>query len=59
MSARKRPPTSPGYPTSPEGNQGGELAHAEPAKKLLTIPDRSKIKGKRDYVILALLLGAH
>jgi len=41
----------------PEGNQGGELAHAEPAKKLLTIPDRSKIKGKRDYVILALLLG--
>ena len=27
------------------------------AKELLTVPDRSKIKGKRDYAILALLLG--
>jgi integrase len=27
------------------------------AKELLSVPDRSTLKGKRDYVILALLLG--
>jgi hypothetical protein len=27
------------------------------AKELLAVPDRSKLKGKRDYVILALLVG--
>jgi integrase len=26
-------------------------------KKLLAVPDRSKLKGKRDYVIIALLVG--
>jgi integrase len=26
-------------------------------KELLTVPDRSKLKGKRDYVIIALLVG--
>jgi integrase len=40
-----------------EGNQDGELVTREQAKDLLTVPDRSKIKGKRDYAILALLLG--
>jgi integrase len=29
----------------------------EQAKELLAIPDRSSLKGKRDYVILALLVG--
>jgi hypothetical protein len=29
----------------------------EQAKDLLTVPDRSSLKGKRDYVILALLVG--
>jgi integrase len=29
----------------------------EQAKELLAVPDRSTIKGKRDYVILALLVG--
>ena len=29
----------------------------EQAKELLTVPDRSRIKGKRDYAILALLVG--
>jgi integrase len=29
----------------------------EQAKELLTVPDRSTLKGKRDYVILALLVG--
>jgi site-specific recombinase XerD len=29
----------------------------EQAKELLPVPDRSTLKGKRDYVILALLVG--
>src|SRR6202161_1937702 len=29
----------------------------EQAKELLTVPDRSTLKGKRDYVIIALLVG--
>ena len=29
----------------------------EQAKELLAVPDRSTLKGKRDYVILALLVG--
>jgi integrase/recombinase XerD len=47
---------SPGRPRG-EGNQGGNWLTREQAKELLTVPDRSKIKGKRDYAILALLLG--
>jgi integrase len=35
---------------------GNWLTH-EQAKELLQVPDRSKLKGKRDYVILALLVG--
>jgi len=27
-------------------------------KELLAVPDRSTLKGKRDYVIIALLIGA-
>jgi integrase len=33
------------------------LVSQEQAKELLTVPDRSKLKGKRDYVIIALLVG--
>ncbi len=35
----------------------GNWLTRDQAKELLTVPDRSTIKGKRDYVILALLLG--
>jgi len=35
---------------------GNWLTH-EQAKELLAVPDRSTLKGKRDYVILALLVG--
>ncbi len=40
-----------------EGHPAGELADPEQAKELLAVPDRSTRKGKRDYVILALLVG--
>jgi site-specific recombinase XerD len=33
------------------------LIALEQAKELLAVPDRSTIKGKRDYAILALLVG--
>ena len=42
---------------SQKGTRLGNWLTREQAKELLTVPDRSKIKGKRDYVILALLLG--
>jgi hypothetical protein len=42
---------------SQKGNRAGNWLTREQAKELLTVPDRSKIKGKRDYAILALLLG--
>jgi len=35
---------------------GNWLSHEQP-KELLAVPDRSTLKGKRDYVILALLVG--
>ena len=35
----------------------GNWLTREQAKELLTVPDRSTLKGKRDYVILALLVG--
>ncbi len=42
---------------SQKGTRVGNWLTREQAKELLTVPDRSKIKGKRDYAILALLLG--
>jgi integrase len=42
---------------SQKGTRLGNWLTREQAKELLTVPDRSKIKGERDYAILALLLG--
>jgi site-specific recombinase XerD len=42
---------------SQKGTRVGNWLTREQAKELLTVPDRSEIKGKRDYAILALLLG--
>jgi integrase len=47
-----------GVPNLPEkGIRLGNWLTREQAKELLQVPDRSKLKGKRDYVILALLVG--
>jgi integrase len=40
-----------------KGTRLGNWLPREQAKELLTVPDRSTLKGKRDYVILALLVG--
>jgi integrase len=40
-----------------KGIRLGNWLTREQAKELLQVPDRSKLKGQRDYVILALLLG--
>jgi len=40
-----------------QGTRLGNWLTKEQAKELLTVPDRSTLKGKRDYVILALLVG--
>jgi integrase len=40
-----------------KGTRLGIWLTREQAKQLLTVPDRSKLKGKRDYVIIALLVG--
>jgi integrase len=40
-----------------KGTRLGNWLTREQAKQLLQVPDRSKLKGKRDYVILALLVG--
>jgi site-specific recombinase XerD len=40
-----------------KGTRMGNWLTRDQAKELLTVPDRSKLKGKRDYVILALLPG--
>lgn len=40
-----------------KGTRIGNWLTRDQAKELLTVPDRSKTKGKRDYAILALLLG--
>jgi len=40
-----------------KGTRLGNWLAREQAKDLLTVPDRSTLKGKRDYVILALLVG--
>ncbi len=39
------------------GTRLGNWLTRERAKELLAVPDRSTLKGKRDYVILALLIG--
>jgi integrase len=40
-----------------KGTRLGNWLTREQAKELLVVPDRSTLKGKRDYVILALLVG--
>jgi integrase len=40
-----------------KGTRLGNWLTREQAKELLTVPNRSTLKGKRDYVILALLVG--
>jgi integrase len=42
---------------SHKGTRLGNWLTREQAKELLAVPDRSTLKGKRDYVILALLVG--
>jgi site-specific recombinase XerC len=45
-------------PNIPEkGTRLGNWLTREQAKELLAVPDRSTVKGKRDYAILALLVG--
>lgn len=39
------------------GNRLGNWLTQDQAKELLQVPDRSTLKGKRDYAILALLVG--
>jgi integrase len=47
-----------GVPNIPEkGTRLGNWLTREQAKELLAVPDRSTTKGKRDYAILALLVG--
>jgi integrase len=40
-----------------KGTRLGNWLTREQAKELLAVPDRSTVKGKRDFVILALLVG--
>jgi site-specific recombinase XerC len=40
-----------------KGTRLGNWLTREQAKDLLAVPDRSTLKGKRDYVLLALLVG--
>ena len=40
-----------------KGTRLGNWLTREQAKELLAVPDRSTLKGKRDYVILAMLVG--
>jgi integrase len=42
---------------SRKGTRLGNWLNREQAKELLAVPDRATLKGKRDYVILALLVG--
>jgi integrase len=42
---------------SQKGTRLGNWLTRDQAKELLTVPDRSTLKGKRDYVILSLLVG--
>jgi integrase len=40
-----------------KGTRLGNWLTREQAKELLAVPDRSTLKGKRNYVIIALLVG--
>jgi integrase len=40
-----------------KGTRLGNWLTREQAKELLTVPDRSTLKGKRDHMIIALLVG--
>jgi integrase len=40
-----------------QGTRLGNWLTRDQAKELLAVPDRSTVKGKRDYCILALLVG--
>ena len=40
-----------------KGTRLGNWLTREQAKEILAVPDRSTLKGKRDYVIMALLVG--
>ncbi len=40
-----------------QGTRLGNWLTKEQARELLAVPDRSTVKGERDYVILALLVG--
>jgi integrase len=42
---------------SQKGTRLGNWLNREQAKELLAVPDRTTLKGKRDFVILALLVG--
>jgi integrase len=42
---------------SQKGTRLGNWLTREQAKELLAVPDRSTLKGKGDYMILALLVG--
>ena len=42
---------------SQKGNSTGNWLTREQAKELLVVPDRSTLKGKRDHMVLALLVG--
>jgi integrase len=47
-----------GVPNVPQkGTRLGNWLTREQAKELLAVPDRSTLKGKRDYLILAILVG--
>jgi integrase len=47
-----------GVPNLPQkGTRVGNWLTRDQAKELLTVPDRSTLKGKRDYVILSVLVG--
>jgi integrase len=47
-----------GVPNLPQkGTRLGNWLTRDQAKELLTVPDRSTLKGKRDYVILSFLVG--
>jgi integrase len=47
-----------GVPSLPQkGIRLGNWLTREQARELLAVPDRSTLKGKRDYLILAILVG--
>jgi integrase len=50
-----QPDRHPQHPA--EGNSNGNWLTTEQAKELLAVPDRSTLKGKREYVIPAMLVG--